>query len=199
MYTVCSYLSICCCFMLIVYLLWYYNYNKCFDWFVICCCCCCCCCVRRSYKRRDRKKLSSFSPNSVNSHHLWITWRWTSRNSMQAFNRCSQVSVCRESSCYQWLNLRLLSVCFYNVVVVFVVLFEVVRKHVNGLWLPNLREHPSESVRGQPITAHVRAQDRTQVAVVGSGDDDHCSNLTPRILFPCFRQMKRFLLRRPKT
>ena len=33
------------------------------------------------------------------------------------------------------------------------------------------REKPSESDWDQPITAHVRAQDRTQVAVVGGEDD----------------------------
>ena len=40
-------------------------------------------------------------------------------------------------------------------------------------------ENPSESDWDQPISAHVRAQDRTRVAVVGGEDDDHCINLTP--------------------
>ena len=53
-------------------------------------------------------------------------------------------------------------------------------------------EKPSESDCDQPITAHVRAQDRTQVAVVagawggggeggalgGGENDDYCANLT---------------------
>ena len=41
-------------------------------------------------------------------------------------------------------------------------------------------EKPSESDRDQPITAHVWAQDRTRVAVVGGVDDDHWSKLTPQ-------------------
>ena len=39
-------------------------------------------------------------------------------------------------------------------------------------------------VRYQPITAHelrLRAQDRTQVPVVGGAVDDHCTNLTTLI------------------
>ena len=42
-------------------------------------------------------------------------------------------------------------------------------------------ENPSESDWDQPITAHVRAQDRTRVAVMGGEDDDHCANPTPHI------------------
>ena len=38
----------------------------------------------------------------------------------------------------------------------------------------------SESDWDQPITAHVRAQDRTRVAVVGGEDDDHCAKQTTR-------------------
>ena len=43
-------------------------------------------------------------------------------------------------------------------------------------------EKPSESDWDQPITAHVRAQDRTRVAVVRGEDDDCCANLTPENL-----------------
>ena len=40
-------------------------------------------------------------------------------------------------------------------------------------------ESPSESDWDQPITAHVRAQDQTRVAVVGDEDNDHYANPTP--------------------
>ena len=40
-------------------------------------------------------------------------------------------------------------------------------------------EKPSKSNWDQPIRAHIGAQDRTRVAVVGSADYDHCAILTP--------------------
>ena len=47
------------------------------------------------------------------------------------------------------------------------------------LWREENWKKPLESDWDQPITAHVQAQDRTQVAVVGGADDVQCANLTP--------------------